>query len=297
MLTTTDTQQLEKPAVTPTAATTATTAAATAAATTAAMTAALRKRGRAILLSDRIDTSQLEHDHVVSTIPLTYKFGKDGFVTLFRYGVAVMIGLSPEEEDEALQNLKPRLIRPVQPQEEESVTINLTPDRDDQIMPGGPIVMKAITPGSLIVIADALSKSVVLARDEREVAAVFDLVEPFARQLAEKGRANAGRRTIFKQIGNALLVQQRVAGRVAVSDKPDVLWDRPDLERLYARLEDEYELRERADALFRKLSVIAETAQVLTDILDTKRSFRLEMIIVILIAVELLIAGYQTLPH
>jgi len=297
MLTTTDTQQLEKPAVTPTAVTTATTTAATAAATTAATTAALRKRGRAILLSDRIDTSQLEHDHVVSTIPLTYKFGKDGFVTLFRYGVAVMIGLSPEEEDEALRSLKPRLIRPVQPQEEESVTINLTPDRDDQIMPGGPIVMKAITPGSLIVIADALSKSVVLARDEREVAAVFDLVEPFARQLAEKGRANAGRRTIFKQIGNALLVQQRVAGRVAVSDKPDVLWDRPDLERLYARLEDEYELRERADALFRKLSVIAETAQVLTDILDTKRSFRLEMIIVILIAVELVIAGYQTLPH
>jgi uncharacterized Rmd1/YagE family protein len=293
MLTMTDTQQLEKPAVTPTAVTTATTTAATAAATTAA----LRKRGRAILLSDRIDTSQLEHDHVVSTIPLTYKFGKDGFVTLFRYGVAVMIGLAPEEEDEALRSLKPRLIRPVQPQEEESVTINLTPDRDDQIMPGGPIVMKAITPGSLIVIADALSKSVVLARDEREVAAVFDLVEPFARQLAEKGRANAGRRTIFKQIGNALLVQQRVAGRVAVSDKPDVLWDRPDLERLYARLEDEYELRERADALFRKLSVIAETAQVLTDILDTKRSFRLEMIIVILIAVELVIAGYQTLPH
>jgi uncharacterized Rmd1/YagE family protein len=33
----------------------------------------------------------------------------------------------------------------------------------------------------------------------------------------------------------------------------------------------------------------------LSDILDTKRSFRLEMIIVILIAVELLVAFYQTL--
>ena len=61
---------------------------------------------RAILLSDRIDTSQLEHDHVVSTVPLTYKFGKDGFVTLFRYGVAVMIGLTPEEEDEVLRGLE-----------------------------------------------------------------------------------------------------------------------------------------------------------------------------------------------
>ena len=257
--------------------------------------AASRKRGRAILLSDRIDTSQLEHDHVVSAAPLTYKFGKDGFVTLFRYGVVVMMGLTPEEEEEVLQSLRPRLIRPVQPIEEESVVIDLVPDQDEKIMPGGPIALKTIAPDALIVIADALSKSVVLAHDERQVASVFDQVEPFARQLAEKGRADAGRAAIFKQIGNALLVQQRVAGRVAVTDKPDVLWDRPNLERLYARLEDEYELKERAEALFRKLSVISDTAEVLSDILDTKRSFRLEMIIVILIAVELLVAFYQTL--
>ena len=127
------------------------------------------------------------------------------------------------------------------------------------------------------------------------VAAVFDLVEPFARQLAEKGRADAGRRAILKHIGNALLVQHRVSGRVAVAEKPDVVWDRQDLERLYARLQDEYELKERADALSRKLAVIAETAEVLTDIIDTKRSLRLEIIIVVLIAVELLIAAYQTL--
>ena len=294
MLTTTDTPQPTKPAA---ASPTAAAPAAVAPASAVAPAATGRKRARAILLSDRIDTSQLEHDHVVSTVPLTYKFGNDGFVTLFRYGVAVLTGLTPEEEDEVLRGLRPRLIRPVQPLEEESVTIDLTPQKDDQILPGGPIVMKAITPDSLVVIADALSKSVVLARDEREVAAVFEQAEPFARQLAEKGRADAGRRTIFKQIGNALLVQQRVAGRFAVTDKPDVLWDRPNLERLYSRLEDEYELKERADALLRKLSVIAETAEVLSDILDTKRSFRLEIIIVVLIAVEILIAAYQTLPH
>ena len=135
-----------------------------------------------------------------------------------------------------------------------------------------------------------------LAHDERQVARVSSI-------RSSRSRGNSPRRAapapaappIFKQIGNALLVQQRVAGRVAVTDKPDVLWDRPNLERLYARLEDEYELKERADALFRKLSVISDTAEVLSDILDTKRSFRLEMIIVILIAVELLVAFYQTL--
>jgi len=58
---------------------------------------------------------------------------------------------------------------------------------------------------------------------------------------------------------------------------------------------DAKKLKERAEALTRKLAVIAETAEVLTDIIDTRRSFRLEVIIVILIAVELLVAGYPIL--
>jgi uncharacterized Rmd1/YagE family protein len=259
-----------------------------------------RRRIRALLLSDRIDTSNLEranlqHGGVVSTVPLTYRVGTDGVVTLFRYGVAVLMCLTPAEEEEVLRSLAPRLVRPVEPREEEIAHIVDAPDKDDQILPGGPISLKAATPEHLIVIADALSKSVVLARDEREVAAVFEVVEPFARHLAEKGRTTGGRRAILKLIGNALLVQHRVSGRVAVTEKPDVVWDRPDLERLYARLEDEYELKERAEGLTRKLSVIAETAEVLTDIIDTRRSLRLEIVIVILIAVELVIAGYQIL--
>ena len=250
---------------------------------------------KALLLSDRIDTANLEHNGVVSTAPLTFKFGSEGFVTLFRYGVAVITGLSAAEEAQVLGSLRPRLIRPLKPVEEETALIEIAPDKDEQILPGGPIMLRTMTPEHLIVIADALSKSVVLARDEREVAAVFELTEPFARQLAEHGSAGASRRAILKQIGNALLVQHRLSGRVAVAEKPDAVWDRPDLDRLYARLEDEYELHERAEALTRKLAVIADTAEVLTDIIDTRRSLRLEIIVVILIVVEILFAGYQTL--
>src|SRR5215469_748137 len=257
-----------------------------------------RRRIRALLLSDRIDTSNpektsLEREGVVSTVPLTYRVGKDGVVTLFRYGVAVLMCLTPAEEEEVLREVSPRLVRPVEPREEEIAQIVIAPDKDDQVLPGGPISLKSASPEHLVVIADALSKSVVLARDEREVAAVFEVVEPFARGLAEKGTTTGGRRAILKHIGNAMLVQQRVSGRVAVAEKPDVVWDRPDLDRLYARLEDEYELKERAEALTRKLTVIADTAEVLTDIIDTARSLRLELIIVVLIAVELVIAGYQ----
>jgi uncharacterized Rmd1/YagE family protein len=252
-----------------------------------------RKRVHAILLGDRIDTSGLDHPDVLSTAPLAFRAGQEGMVAVFRYGVVVLFGLSILEEDEVLRGLRGRVIGPIQPIEHETATLEVAADKDEQILPGGPIQLKAITPEHMLVIADALAKSVVLARDEREVSAVIEVIEPFARQLAEKGRAPGGRRVILKHIGNALLVQHRVSGRVAVAEKPDAVWDRPDLERLYARLQEEYELKERAEALSRKLAVISNTAEVLTDMIDTKRSLRLEAIIVILILCEIVMTIYE----
>src|SRR5262245_5960843 len=256
-----------------------------------------RKTVRALLLGDRIDTSGLEHGDVLSTTPLAFRAGQDGVVTVFRYGVVVFFGLSVLDEDEVLQALRRRTVQPFAQHESETATIEISPDKDEQILPGGPILIKAMTTEHLLVIADALAKSVVLARDEREVAAVIEVVEPLARQLAENGRTRGGRRAILKHIGNALLVQHRVSGRVAVAEKPDAVWDRPDLERLYARLQEEYELKERADALARKLAVISDTAEVLTDMIDTRRSLRLEVIIVLLILFEIVITGYQLLAR
>jgi uncharacterized Rmd1/YagE family protein len=252
-----------------------------------------RVTARALLLGDRIDVAGLERSDLLSTAPLAFKAGQDGFVALFRFGVAVLVGLTPLEEDEVIRGLRQRVVGEFARHEEETAIVELLPEKDDQIPPGGPIFVKDLSPARLVVIADALSKSVVLARDEKDAAAVFEQVEPFARYLAEKGRRPAGRREILKHIGNALLVRQRVSGSVAVEEKPDVLWDRPDLERLYARLEDEYELKERAATLHRKLDVIGDTAQALTDLIDTERGLRLELIIVLLIVFEIFITFYQ----
>jgi len=134
---------------------------------------------------------------------------------------------------------------------------------------------------------------VALARDEREVSKVFEVTEPFAAELARRGRSPSNRRQMLRTIGQALLVQHRISGRVEVEEKPDVLWDHPQLERLYARLVDEYELKERAVALSRKLRVIDETGHALTDIIDTGRSVRLEATIIALIVVEILLALYE----
>ena len=246
----------------------------------------------ALLLGDRINTAGFE-GQVLASAPLAVRVGANGLAVLFRYGVAVFIGLSADEEAEFLESLRVRTFGKITPAEEEWAKIQVAKEAEEPIPVGGPVLVREFSLERLLVVSDALAKSVVLGRDEREVTNVFDTIEPFARELATLGKTSRNRTDLLKLMGNALLVQHRVSGRVAVGEKPDVLWDRPDLERLYARLEDEYELSERVETLNRKLAVIADTATTLADIVDTKRSLRLEIIVVFLIAFEIVIAFYE----
>ena len=256
------------------------------AASTATLTA------RALVLGERIDTAGLERRDAISTTPLAFRVD-NGLAVAFRYGVVVLIGLDAAAEDRVLRDVQPRVQGPLADREEETARLAARDDQDEGVGADGVVRIGALSPDKLLVVADALAKSAALAQDERQVAKVFDTVEPWARRLAESGRSPSGRRDMIRLIGSALLVQHRVAERVAVREKPDILWDRPDLERLYARLEDEYELVERAEALARKLDLIGETVTVMTDLIDTQRSLRLEIVIVVLILAEIAITLFQ----
>ena len=247
----------------------------------------------ALLLGERLSTAGMDHDGVVATVPLSYKSGQSGLTALFRYGAVVLIGMSEAEEAEVLADTAGRVASPESAPEEETARIVIQPDQDEQINAAGAILLRAASPEQYLIIADALAKSVALARDERRLAEVIDAIEPFATRLAADGRSPGGRRAIIRLIGQALLVQHRLSGRVAVREKPDILWDRPDLERLYSRLEDEYELVERAETLDRKLAAIAASATALVDLQDTARFLRLEILVVVLILAELAIGFIQ----
>ncbi|HEY4032092.1 MAG TPA: RMD1 family protein [Caulobacteraceae bacterium] len=254
-----------------------------------------RLRVRAVLLGDRLATTQLRREQLVSTTPLAFRVGERGLAVLFRYGAAVLIGLDEADEMQVLTEVSNHVTGGDSPPEEEIAHILIDPDHEEQITAAGAIQVKAATIEHQLIVADALAKSVALAQDERQMAQVFERVEPFAQSLASGGRwPSGGRAAVIRLIGQSLLAQHRLAGRVAVREKPDILWDRPALERFYARLEDEYELIERAEDLDRKLSVIGSTAEALLDMLDTSRFLRLEILVVVLILAELALGLVET---
>src|ERR1700694_2922551 len=172
----------------------------------------------ALLIGDRINTAGFE-GQVLSSSPLALRVGSNGVAVVFRYGVAVLIGLSAEEEAECLERVRGRTYGKITPPEEEWAKIQVAKEAEEPIPVGGPISVRELSLERLLVVSDALAKSVVLGHDEREVANVFDTIEPFARELANFGKNSRNRTDLLKLLGNALLVQHRVSGRVAVGEK------------------------------------------------------------------------------
>jgi uncharacterized Rmd1/YagE family protein len=248
---------------------------------------------RALLLGDRLETRGLERDDTISTTPLTLRLGENRIAVLFRYGVAVFAGMSPIEEDEVVRSLGPRISDPLATPERDSVQVAINPSADDQVGPSGSITLKDASPERLQIVANVLSKSVMLSHYEARIASAFDRIEPLATRLKRQGRSGSQARALLRQIGDVLLTQHRMVGRVEIAEKPDVLWDHPELGRFYARLEDEYELVERSHAMERKLTLINETAGTLINLVTDQRGLRLEWYVIVLIAVEVLLSLYQ----
>jgi len=244
----------------------------------------------AILLGQRLDVRGL--DNLAATPPLVLPLRGDGRAVLFRYGVVVLFGADDTTRAAFLDELAPRVQRPYDSTETEEIEI-VVDDVAPEGFRGEHVAIRDASLERLQLVAEVLARAVTLAHHEIEIAYAFDQIEPLALAMQEHGRTGRRARSLIRHIGGALLVQHRMIGRAQVSERPDILWDFPELERLYLRLTEYYELRDRHVALERKLQLVADTAQTLHDLLQAQRSLRVEWYIVALILFEIVMSLYD----
>ena len=243
-------------------------------------------RARAMMLGDRIDVRALEGAQRLATSPLVLQAGARGVAVVFRWGAVVLFHVAPLEEVALLEQLRRLVGDPLAKPEQEEAELRVLADKPEGVE-ASVIQVSAFTLERLQVVAEILGRSVALARSEAQVKESVAAIESWARGLEKTGTGGALERQLRRHLGATLLIQHAMAARVEIGDKPELLWERSDLERLYARLEDEYELKERDKILERKLALISGTAETLLNIVATKHSNRLEWYIIGLIVFEI----------
>jgi uncharacterized Rmd1/YagE family protein len=251
-------------------------------------------RVRALLVGKRIDLRALQRGSELAGQPVAVAAGEKGLAVLFRYGAVVTFHLQPVEQAAFLKSLHSVVGDPFETAETEEadIVIDDSAAQSEGVDGSGNIRLQRVTMDRLFVVADVLAKSVILAYDENRVAAVFDRIEPVAERLHRAGRT-VSVKDLLGHIADVLITQHRMVGRVEVTEKPELVWDRSDMERLYVRLREEYELTERDRALSRKLELISQTATTSLGLVQAQRSLRVEWYIVILIVVEIFLTLYN----
>ena len=247
---------------------------------------------RARLLGARIETRDVAGDARVAA-----KAARAGLCFVFRYGVVVIISPAEQGHETLDAVLTGHVIDPTLAEETESATIVVRSGGKDRIATDGQIELEDASPERLLLVATVLAYSVVLSRDEILVSDAFDHIGPLVADLRQNGRVRLSIGPVMRQVGEVIAARHRLMGTAQVDERPDILWDHPHLDRLYARLEDEYELKERAEVLERKFVALGDFTEVLLDIVQDKRAFRLEAAIIGLIVFEIFLTLFNMATH
>ena len=155
------------------------------------------------------------------------------------------------------------------------------------------VVVPALTQPVLDVTGLLLAQSTGIERYELALDRTLSALERHTQQMATRGRVMAKRGEIVRLIANTITTKNRIIGKLALLDKPDLAWESEPLDALHNQLRTMLELDDRFHAVEYKLRAVHETVVLLLDVVQTRRTFLLEATIVILIAVEIVLAFFR----
>ena len=250
-------------------------------------TSASPLRLRAILLANRIDTRGLAQGAQAAGDPYITPVGAKGRAFVFRDGAVALFEVEPAEESRVLAEPGGAFARSPSHAGVRGSAARGPRRRGRSNLADGVIALRDLDTPRVAIVAEVLAKAAALNYCEPIVESALRRSEPFAAELAREGRTSATLKDLGQRMGEALMVEHRLVGRAAVAEKPDLLWDYPELERLYGRLEAEYELRERALVIDRKLSILRANAEFITELVQNRRAQLLEWAIIGLICFEI----------
>lgn len=255
-----------------------------------------RFSAKAFLIGSRIFLRKLGNRTTSHAEPIFLALPENGVAAVFHYGVIVVFNLKPHYEQQVIDNILPYVAKIYDLPDTELTEISVKPHKPEGIY-NDVIYIKKATRAHLELIAIVLSKSVVLDYYEQRVSASYDNIEPLAKDLKEKGDLGQSSKVLLRHIGGNLLTQHEMAGKMALNEKPALLWEHTDLELLYANLTEDLEIADRQSVLEKKIALLYHTAETSLDIIQHRHAARLEWYIIILIIISIIIELYTGFVH
>jgi len=217
-----------------------------------------------------------------------------GDIFYFSYGVVVCWGFTVEEEHQILAALRDfeRESNP-KPELDEFTFVygdNMKIEEDEIILQNKNILTK-------LAISHGIAQSVKLTIFEDLIKKTIDLTKHLPSDLAKKGKIPLSRKEISQKMGELFMERNFINLHSEILDTPEFFWEHPELEPFYRRTSHYLDVSKRVEVLNKRLNVVHELFEILSNELNHQHSSRLEWTIIFLIVIEVVIALLRDLFH
>lgn len=227
---------------------------------------------------------------IVSLNPLLAQISYHKMIAVFDYGSIVFFNHTPAEITEAMDTIRGCAQRLNRRMSEDDFVLNLTTQLK---MPVGTeeLYIKEFDRDIALVVSIVLSRSVSLDYYESLISDTFARLEESISTLAAFGKIQKNEKTLTKEVGLAISVEQELAYNLSAFDDPEIVWNGgKKIDELYRSLKREFDLDDRIRAIQQKVSIISRSSTFVISRLEAQRAQILEWIIILLIGVEIILA-------
>ncbi|MBK8791603.1 MAG: RMD1 family protein [Holophaga sp.] len=246
-------------------------------------------------IDGRAFRTRFPHHRVISANPLVIEPEQGSFVYLQKFGAIVFWNCSDRviatlhEELGDLSSLGTRV---------EGVRDHLTVHvgAAEERVGFSEVWLRDCTLDRLKIVSLALAQSVALEHFEVSVRGAMAKFEPVMAGLAHRGRLFLTHLEAMKIIGFTMEIRAAVLENLTLFDDPPETWESESLAHLDSDLFGQFDLAERLGAIQQKLAYLSDAAAKVIDLLTTRKSHRLEWIVIILIALEIVFFLAEKLP-
>ncbi len=217
-----------------------------------------------------------------------------GDVFYFSYGAVVFWGFSEKEEQEILSELKSFEKDPFLRIEIDEFTFvygETTKINEDIISLQNKNILTKLA------ISYGIAQSLKLIIFEEKVQKTIDHTKQVPNELAKKGKIPLSRKEISKKMGELFIERNSINLHTEVLDTPEFFWEHPEFEPFYRRTTHYLDVSKRGDAMNKRLTVIHELFEILSNELNHQHSARLELTIIILIVIEVILILLKDVFH
>lgn len=215
-----------------------------------------------------------------------YRLNKNGWVSVYAFGAIVFCNVDAAECD--------RLIALTRQCARNAHLVPISEDHKISIRKGKPVfetshlTVARVTPTIIRIVMQNIAYSATLEHYRRVAANLLEATRTHVRELEEKGKIRLKAKALHQFIGRVLSIKNRIAEHMFVFSNIDTIREDDHLTAIHRGTANSLELRARFEEVANSFRIIEENLHMFNEFYMHGQSYRIEVIITLLIVIEVL---------